>query len=151
MLFVNKFWPQLNYYNVTHDIPDLVFKSVLSLEEPFRVVFTCYFQMILWESLPSKCQQVLCAINYWPTHAVNIGAARIENNSSEKLLDVTIDAKLSFEKHVQKICAKDTTKLKILARIAPFMNIQKMKVMRKAIFTVQFSYCSLIGCFILES
>ena len=28
MLFVNKFLSHLNYYNVTHDIPDLVFKSV---------------------------------------------------------------------------------------------------------------------------
>ena len=28
MLFVNKFWPHLNYYKITHDIPDLVFKSV---------------------------------------------------------------------------------------------------------------------------
>ena len=33
---------------------------------------------------------------------VNISAAQIENNSSEKLLSVTIelDAKLSFEKHI---------------------------------------------------
>ena len=28
MLFVNKFWSRINYYNITHDIPDLVFKSV---------------------------------------------------------------------------------------------------------------------------
>ena len=28
MLLVNKFWSHINYYNITHDIPDLVFKSV---------------------------------------------------------------------------------------------------------------------------
>ena len=29
MLFVNKFWSHINYYNITHDIPDLVFKHEL--------------------------------------------------------------------------------------------------------------------------
>ena len=28
MLFVNKFWSHINHDNITHDIPDLVFKSV---------------------------------------------------------------------------------------------------------------------------
>ena len=28
MLFVNKFWSHLNYYKITHDILDLIFKSV---------------------------------------------------------------------------------------------------------------------------
>ena len=28
MLFVNKFWPHKNYYNITHYMPDLVFKSI---------------------------------------------------------------------------------------------------------------------------
>ena len=37
---------------------------------------------------------------------VNIGASQIENSSSKKLLGVTIDAKLSFEKHIKQIFAK---------------------------------------------
>ena len=28
MLSVNKFWSHINYYNTTHDIPDLVFENV---------------------------------------------------------------------------------------------------------------------------
>ena len=54
---------------------------------------------------------------------VNTGVAQIENSSSEKLLDVIIDAKLIIEKHIKEIYAKARAKLKALATIAPFMNI----------------------------
>ena len=62
---------------------------------------------------------------------VNLVAAQIENSSSEKLLGVT-NAKLSFEKYIKQIYAKVRAKLKALARISPFMNIQKKKVLMKA-------------------
>lgn len=37
---------------------------------------------------------------------INIGAAQIENSTSEKLLSVTIDAKLSFKKYIEQIYVK---------------------------------------------
>ena len=58
---------------------------------------------------------------------LKIGTAQIKNRSSKKLLGVTIDAKLSFEKHIKQIYAKARAKLKALERIAPFMNIKKGK------------------------
>ena len=76
-----------------------------------------------------------------------IGAAQIENSSSEKLLGVTIDAKPSFEKHIEQIYAKARAKLKDLARIAAFMNIKKKKVLMTEFFMAQFSYCPLIWKF----
>ena len=75
---------------------------------------------------------------------VKIGTAKIENSLSEKLLGVTTDAKLSFEQHIEQIYAKVRAKLKALARIAPFMNIKEKKVLMKAFFMPQFSYCPLI-------
>ena len=63
---------------------------------------------------------------------VKIGAAQIENGSSEKLIGMIIDTKLSFEKHIKQIYAKARPRLKALARIAPFMNIKKKKVLMNA-------------------
>ena len=57
---------------------------------------------------------------------------------------MTIDAKLSFEKHIKQISAKARAKLKALTRIA---NIKKKKVLMKAFFMAQFSYCPLIWMF----
>ena len=78
---------------------------------------------------------------------VKTDTAQIENSFSKKLLGVTIDAKLSLEKHIKQIYPKARAKLKALARIAPFMNIKKRKVLMKAFFMAQFSYYLLILMF----
>ena len=57
---------------------------------------------------------------------VNIGTAQIENMQNEKLLGITTDSKLSFDKHIQQIWSRASAKLKALARIAPFI-LQKGK------------------------
>ena len=85
-----------------------------------------------------------CAIKYSRICANKNRCHTIENSSSEKLLRVTIDAKLNFENHIEQIYAKARAKLKALVRTAPFMNIKKKKVLMKAFFMAQFSYCPLI-------
>ena len=89
----------------------------------------------------SKCHVLLSNDQYVQ---VKIGAAQIENSSSEKLLGVPTDAKPSFEK---QIYAKARAKSKALSKIAPFMNIKKKKLLMKAFFKAQFSYWSLIWIF----
>ena len=78
---------------------------------------------------------------------VNIGTAQIENMQNGKLLGITIDSKLSFDKHIQQICCRASAKLNALARIAPFMNIIKRKILMNASFNAQFSYCPLTWMF----
>ena len=77
----------------------------------------------------------------------NIGTAQIKNMQNEKLVGITTDSKLSFDKHIQQICSRTSAKLKALARIAPFMNITKRKILMNAFFNAQFSYCPLTWMF----
>ena len=51
---------------------------------------------------------------------INIGDAQIE-----KLLDISTDSKLRFDKHIQQICSRASAKLKAIVKIAPFMNITR--------------------------
>ena len=78
--------------------------------------------------------------------------AKIDNNyiESEKeqmLLGITIDSKLTFENHINNICKRASQKLNALARVAPYMNIQKRIIIMKSFVTSQFGYCPLIWMF----
>ena len=59
---------------------------------------------------------------------VNIGIAQFEKSNSEKLLGVHIDSKLAFEKHINTTCGKVMAKISALGRVAPYMNIEKRKL-----------------------
>ena len=78
--------------------------------------------------------------------------AKIDNNyiESEKeqvLLGITIDSNLAFENHINNICKKASQKLNTLARVAPYMNMQKRRIIMKSFVTSQFGYCLLIWMF----
>ena len=67
--------------------------------------------------------------------AVNIGNAEVVNSSEEKLLEVHIDNKLSFDHHVSKLCQKASNKLYPLARISPYMDHNKLRILMRAFIT----------------
>ena len=68
----------------------------------------------------------------------------ISNSKCQKLLGIKIDNKLSFNEHLDEICKKAGQKLNALARLTPFMNIRKRRVLLNTFFISQFSYCPLI-------
>ena len=72
----------------------------------------------------------------------NIGTARIYNSKCEKLLGIKVDYKLSFDDHIGNIYKKADAKLNALARVAQYMNTEKIM----NVFLSQFNYCPLHGC-----
>ena len=73
---------------------------------------------------PDKCHLLTSSMT--PT-SINIKGYVINNSLCEKLLGVTIDSKLSFNAHLDKIFTKARQKVHVLARIAPYMSIPKRK------------------------
>ena len=49
----------------------------------------------------------------------------VESEDEQVLLGITTDSNLTFENHINSICKKASQKLNALARIAPYINIQK--------------------------
>ena len=69
------------------------------LEEFSRVIFK-WFSDNQFQANASICHVLLSTDEYMQ---IKIGTAQIENSSRKKLLGVTIEAKLSFEKNIEQI------------------------------------------------
>ena len=81
-----------------------------------------------------------------------VSSAKIDNDyiGSEKeqvLLGITIDSNLTFENRINNICKRESQKLNALARVVPYMNMQKRRIIMKSFVTSQFGYCPLIWMF----
>ena len=71
----------------------------------------------------------------------------IQASSSEKLLGIKIDCNLSFNEHVEDISKKASQKLSALARISPYLNESKRRILFKSFISSQFGYCPLVWMF----
>ena len=64
-----------------------------------------------------------------------------------KLLGITLDNNLKFDKHVSNICSKANRKLSALTRVAKFLPFKKRRILFKAFIESQFKYCPLVWVF----
>ena len=70
---------------------------------------------------------------------------KICNSPCEKLLSVRFDSKLTFDAHINDICKKAGLKLNALARITPYMNLNKKRLLLNAFLMSQFNCCQLVS------
>ena len=76
--------------------------------------------------------------------SVKVDKYTIANTTSQKLLGITIDNKLTFDEHISRLCNKASQKLHALARIATYMNLSERRIIMKAFISSQFGYCPLV-------
>ena len=67
-----------------------------------------------------------------------------KNTTCEKLLGVKTDQHLNFDDHVKSICKKASGKLRALARVIPYMSVEKRKLIMNSLFNTQFNHFPLI-------
>ena len=71
----------------------------------------------------------------------------IKSEDNQILLGITIDSNLSFNKHLNNLCKKASTKLNALGRTSGYMDLPKRQVIMKSFIPSQFGYCPLIWMF----
>ena len=68
-------------------------------------------------------------------------------STKKKPLGIHLNNGLDFDYHVNQLCKKASKKLRALARIAKYIDINKRRILMKAFVFLQFSYCPLIWMF----
>ena len=63
------------------------------------------------------------------------------------LLGVTIDSKLSFEKHISQLCQQASSQLNALKRLGFCMDREICQVMVQSFILAHFNYCPLVWYF----
>ena len=81
------------------------------------------------------------------TLTANIDGNDLESEDNRILLSFTIDSNLSFNKHINNLYKKASTKLNAFARISGYMDLPKRRVIMKSFITSQYEYCPLIWMF----
>ena len=77
----------------------------------------------------------------------NIRKDLIWENNDAKLLGVTIDRDLEFDKRVLKLCSKANQKLSALSRMANLLSFNKRRTLFKVFVESQFKYCPIVWMF----
>ena len=93
-----------------------------------------------------KCRLIVSGYKHEQVWA-NIGKDLIWESNDVKLLGVTIDRDLKFDKHVLKLCSKANQKLSALSRIAKLLSFNKRRTLFKAFVESQFKYCPIVWMF----
>ena len=94
---------------------------------------------------PNKCHFLMSGPkeHMW----IKVGEQIIWESQEEKLLGITIDKKLKFDKHLSIICKKASAKVTALARLANLVTFEKKRILMNAFIESQFSYCPLVWMF----
>ena len=76
--------------------------------------------------------------------SLNVNTFKLKNSDCEKLLGVKFDSKLRFDQQITDLCRRASRKIHALARVTPFMNLSKRRLLMNSFFKTQFNYCPLI-------
>ena len=85
----------------------------------------------------NKCHLLL---NSQESNTLKIGDLHINDSLREKLLAITLDCKLKFNKYIKDICRKVSQKLKAITKLARYIRTTKKCILMNAFFESQFSF-----------
>ena len=135
--------------DTTTYIPDESLENVPKLLENNSMLAIRWFESNYMKLNTDKCRLIVSDYKHEQVW-VNIGKDLIWESNDVKLLGVTIDSDLKFDKHVLKLCSKTNQKLSALSRVATLLSFNKKGHFLKLLWSLNLNTVQLFGCFIVD-
>ena len=74
---------------------------------------------------PDKCKYMCTGKKSDDNGTLSLNELNFKNSDYEIILGITIDRKLTFNKHIKNLCKKAGQKLSALLRISPYLDENK--------------------------
>ena len=116
--------------NTIYDAGDNIDEVRFSLQESSEKLFK-WFTDNQMKTNEDKCHLI---VRTNKLTEIRIGDFSIKNSASKKLVGVNIDSKLNFDCLVNHLCSKANKKLRTLARVTPYMTLEKKKIIMNSFF-----------------
>ena len=108
---------------------DIRLENVISgLENDSKIIID-WFRNNYMKLNEDKCHFMIFGERTYQEVSINIGSCAVNNSKEEKLLGISIDANLSFEKHISNICQKAGNKLFPLSRMSACLGTDKLRLL----------------------
>ena len=132
--------------DTTPFVSDLELNTALNKLEENSAIALTWFEINCMKLNSDKCH-LLVSDHHYEEMFVNIGKDIIWESKTVKLLRITIDKELKFDKYVNQVCSKANKKLNVLSRIRSFLSVEKRKIIFKSFIESQFNYWPLVWMF----
>ena len=93
-----------------------------------------------------KCHLLVCGHKF-ESMICKIDHTMVIETHLVKLLGITIESDLTFDKHMAIVCKKASQKLNALSQLCALISFDKRKMLMNAFFNSQFSYSPLVWMF----
>ena len=125
---------------------DLNLEAALTQLEECSELVIAWLQNNYMKLNTDKCHLLMAGHRFEHTW-VRVGSYKKWEDHSVKLLGVSIDNELKFDKHVLNVIRKANSKLSARSRLTKFITLQKKRMLYKAFVEYQFKYCPLTWMF----
>ena len=132
--------------DTTPNVCDTELKVALDKLENCSKLAIAWFKSNYMKLNEEKCEFLVCGYRFeqlW----IKVGNNKTWEKLLVKLLGVTLDNELKFDKYLAEICAKANRKLSVLLRLSKFLCLHKRRTLFKSFIEAQFKYCPLIWVF----
>ena len=124
--------------------PYVIKNTIAEVSHELETVSKMHFMWFIENEMVTNVDKSHLLLSSVEDHTIEINGFIVKNSHCENLLRVHLDDQLKFDFCIEKLCKNANRKLHALARVTPYMDLSKKRILINAFFDSQFNYCSLI-------